>query len=278
MKQLHDILASARTAWSHLHGAMKVGIATGIFFAAASAFVDVRSLFKDIFASPEKQLTELGYQSRTYDEFLRAIATRHIEAIELFGELHIRLKPQHFPEVFLDENFSTPVLDALIASGAVDETHCPTDVKGAALYGTHSANPEKARYLKKVCGKGSVLKSLRSSREAETNRIAEASSSNSGRTGRLEQCRRQYMAENYQALLEEASQFNILSKNQYSERECVLAGLNTSLLLGGGELARGPLAIAPYVQRCCERYIPSANVDDRGVRAIDNALRLLGTS
>lgn len=278
MMQLQNLVASARSAWSHLHTAIKVGITTGILFAAASAFVDVRSLFKDLFASPEKQLTELGYQRRTYDEFLRAIATRHVEAIELFGKLQLRLKPQHFPELFIDENFATPVLDALLASGSVDETHCPTDVKGAALYGTHSANPEKIQYLRKVCGKGSVLNSLKSSRAAETSRIAEASSSNSERAGRLEQCRRQYMAENYQALLEEASRFNILSKNQYSERECVLAELNKSLLLGGGELARGPSAIAPYVQRCCERYIPNADVDDRGVRAIDDALKVLGAS
>jgi hypothetical protein len=278
MKQLENILASARTAWSHLHAALKIGITTGILFAAASAFVDVRTLLKDLFASPEKQLTELGYQRRTYDEFLRAIATRHVEAIELFGKLHLRLKPQHFPELFTDENFATPVLDALIASSSVNETHCPSDLKGSALYGKHSANPEKVRYLRKVCSKGSVLDSLRSSRAAEASRIAEASSSNSGRASRLEQCRNQYMAENYQALLDEAIRFNILSKTQYSQRECILAELNKSLLLGGGELARGPSAIAPFVQRCCERYIPNADVDDRGVRAIDNALKMLGAS
>ncbi len=273
--KFRDFVTSACSALSSLGTALKILITSGIFFAAVSAFVDVRSLVKDLFASPEKQLTELGYQRRTYDEFLRAIATRHVEAIELFGKLHLRLKPQHFPSLFIDENFATPVIDALLASGSVDETHCPTDINGAALYGMHSANPEKVMYLRKVCRKSSVLNSLKSSQAAETRRIAEANSLNLERTGKLEQCRRQYMAENYLALLEEASRFSILSNNQYSARECVLAELNTSLLLGGREFSHGPSAIVPYVQRCCERYIPSADVDDRGARSIDTALRLL---
>jgi len=54
-------LKSIRDAWKKWPASARVSVSAATFFAATSAFTDARTLFKDVFASPEKQLTELGY-------------------------------------------------------------------------------------------------------------------------------------------------------------------------------------------------------------------------
>lgn len=127
-----------------------------------------------------------------------------------------------------------------------------------------------------ICAKPGVLTSLQGTKAAEVSRITSAKIANTNCAEVLQTCNQHYMSGNFNALIEEASRFDILSKDQYSESECVLAEINKSLLLGDANLVQGPASIAPYIAKCCETYNRSANVDNSELLTIETALKVLG--
>ncbi len=270
-----NIIASVVNAWKQWPNSAKITLSAATLFAFASAFVDVRSLWKDVFASPEKQLTELGYHQRTYDEFLRAVLTRHVEAIHLFGELGNRLKPQHFPELFKDGVYHSGVIAALVSSKAVSDEHCPTAGRPVSVYLSYSGNLEKVNWLRSICNTPRVLNSLQASLAEESTRIEAARVRNAARADTVNRCKARYRAEGEQRLFQEASRFNILSRHTYSERECVLANLNIALVAGYPASESGPQLFNSALAECCTTYNPEANIDPNILATLKGSIAIL---
>lgn len=270
-----NFITSLVNAWNKWPSSAKITISAATLFAFASAFVDVRSLWKDVFASPEKQLTELGYQQRTYDEFLRAVLTRHVEAVRLFSELGNRLKPQHFPELFKDGVYHSGVIAALVSSKAVSDEHCPTAGKSISIYLSYSSNQEKANLLRSICNTPRVLNSLQASLVEEDSRIEVARAQNAARTDTVNRCKERYRAEGEQRLFQEASRFNILSRHTYSERECVLANLNVALVTGYPAPGSSHQSFNTALIECCMTYNPEANVDSNVLVTLQGSIAFL---
>lgn len=267
-------------AWSLVKRAptaVKAALGGSVLAVAAlvSGFGDGRAIYKDLFASPEKQLTELGYLKRDYPEFLLAITNRHVEAVELFAKMGKRVKPAELPGLFDDRVYHRGVIDALTGGGALTSEICPTSGADVALYTRYSSNPEKQALLKKLCGKDAVLNSLKGALQAEEARLAGAESSNSGRSQVLEACHARYLQEGEDRMTEAASRFVITSRTTYTERECILAQLNVALLLGGNDPQSSARAFRGHVAKCCSTYNAAKVVDPTVRDSIKAAIAML---
>lgn len=243
------LIKRAPTGVKALLGSSVVAVA-----ALVSGFGDGRAIFKDIFASPEKQLAELGYLRRDDSEFMLAIANRHVEAAELFAKMGKRVKPIEFAGLFDDRIYHRGVIDVLVAGGAVTSELCPTTGTDVAIYTKYASNPEKLALLKKLCGTDAVLISLRGSLQAEEARLAAVQAANADRPQVLQACYARYLKEGENRMTEAASRFVITSRTTYTERECVLAKVNVDLLLGGRDSQSSARAFRSYVGECCSQY------------------------
>jgi hypothetical protein len=245
--------------------------ALALIFAAVSAFTDVHSLF----SSPEKQLTELGYPERNYDEFLRAIANKHIEAVELFGEIGKRLKPEQFHELFLDAYFNAGVLDALLDAKSVTDEHCPTSGQRILVYIDSASNPQKMGFIRKLCANEKVVAALEASLQAEQARLTDAEDDNTARNVVLRACDTRYQQEGEERMIRDAAQFSLTGTNAYTERECVLAKLNVGLITSDPRLRAGQQYFNDAVTGCCDHYNPEAKIDFTQRENLERAIKLL---
>jgi hypothetical protein len=268
-------------AWALIKRAptgVKALLGSSVVAAAAlvSGFGDGRAIFKDVFASPEKQLTELGYLRRDHSEFLLAISNRHVEAVGLFAKIGKRVKPAEFVSLFEDRVYHRDVVDSLIASGAVTSELCPTSGADVAMYARFAINPEKQALLKQLCGSEAVLRSLQGSLLAEEARLAAVQAANADLPQVLDACYARYLVEGEEKMSAAASRFAITSRMTYTERECVLAKLNVDLLMGGRDPNATARAFLGHVEECCSEYNAAKTEDTSAREALQTAVAMLG--
>lgn len=270
-----DVLAPFRRVqqwWNNgKEGQKQIRVAIAALIVAIIALIPVFSV-----DPPDKKLSDLGYKI-TYPEFLRAIANKHSEAVDLFTRItpKMRLEQNDFIGLFGDRVFNAKVFAVLEDGGSIDQRLCPTDIQRLSVYSEIRNNPEKLSAISSVCGKPEVVSAIRASRIAEQNRIKEASAKNANRPERLRACQAKYQTENRQELIEEASKFPLLKYDRYTERQCVLANLSKELLLGGQSLLGPNDTFDEVYRRCCEDYDPLVISNSTGVQAADDAILIL---
>lgn len=228
----------------------------------------------DKLASPEEKLVKLGYH-KTYEDFWRAVANKHPEAVDLFTKTGMRFDPHDFGRLFNDRVFNKDVFEKLEKGGAISSAHCPIGIKDLGLYRSVASNPDKLAAIRGACAAISVTAAIRASRVTEATRLSESLARNQGRPQRIASCTSKYQSESDQRLLTEASQFSLLSVPGYTERQCVLAHLNKELLLGTIDSSNLHETVVQSIHRCCQQYDPELQIDDAGIRAADDALAIL---
>jgi hypothetical protein len=159
----------------------------------------------------------------------------------------------------------------------VDDAHCPTEIQSLAFYKTAMTREDKARLLKQICGKQSVINAIRTARSGEQSRLAEAELKNRKRAERQEACWKKYNDEGERRMISEASQFNILTPTTYTERQCVLAYLNRELLVNWRSL-KNSNTFHSIVRSCCEKYDPLQSTVKDGLRTADEVIQWLSQS
>lgn len=247
----------------------KVGtIVLGLATIASVPFIN------DRFASPEEALFKMGYK-KNYSEFVQSIVNKHPDAASLFCKAGLRLKPGDVGLVFDERYYSADTVKALMKGGCMDSNHCPTALADMPVYLKSANHPDRRSDLRKLCGQPSVVRAIEANMEAERKVLSDNAAANSNRPARVKACAERYFAEGTDALMREASKFNLLGPLTYTPRQCVLAQLNIFLISGvpnGGSRDR---AVFDAAAKCCSQEHAPMAVSQAQLEAAAQALNML---
>lgn len=245
-------------------GAIVLGIAT----IASVPF------FNELFASPEEALFKMGYK-KNYSEFVQAIVNKHPDAVSLFCKAGMRLKPGDVGLVFDERYYSTETVKALTKRGCMDSNHCPTALADMPIYLKSANHPDRRDDLRKLCGQPSVLRAIEANMVAERKVLGDNAAANSNRPARVKACVESYLAEGTDALMREASKFNLMGPLTYTPRQCVLAQLNIFLISGSPIGGSRDSAVSSAAMKCCSEEHGPMNVSPGQLDAAGQALSML---
>lgn len=224
------------------------------------------------FSSPEEDLVRFGYR-KSHEDMWNAVVNKNIRAVELFTKTNIRLDRRDFDRLFSDDIFNPVIVDALSNGTSVDEGLCPTDINSLEIYRAAEPNVEKARRLRHICGKSSIIKSIQYASDIEKNRLKNLLEMNKYIPINISQCKHKYESDT--GVIDESVNFNILGVSYYTERQCILAGINVFLLVGDTAELAGGRVIQKIIGECCERYNPLQDVSNARLQTADAAIRML---
>ena len=216
----------------------------------------------------------MGYK-KNYGEFVQAIVNKHPDAVSLFCKAGLRLKPVDAASVFDETNYNAETVKALTSRGCMDSNQCPTALSEMSVYLKSANHPDRRRDLRKLCGQPSVLRAIEANMEAERKVLSDNAAANSNRAARVKTCVQGYLAEGPEALMHEASKFNLLGPLTYTPRQCVLAQLNIFLISGGPVGGSPGRAMYDAAMKCCSEEHASLAVSPVQLEAAGQALNML---
>ncbi|MEZ8776100.1 hypothetical protein AB4584_11760 [Vibrio splendidus] len=222
---------------------------------------------------PRESLSSKGIEWN-YQNFLSAITSDDIEAIELFSEAGMKLKSNHFQSLvndYLSPEISTVFLEYEVVSASI----CPVNYESLAFYAHLENDISKMSFIKKICSNELVISKFNRLLEKEKKSLKKREINNLNRKSQINSCMSKLSKTKTHDFYSEASKFVITSVNTYSIRQEVLAKLNVEILLNSSKLNKPDEFLSLQIEEVCKRNNPiMSNTKDRIIK-VEKAIKLL---